>query len=320
MVKLNDFSAAAAFVKALKPKRNEKVLILTDNKSNRHAIRILKRYFEREKSEVLVNDRLPLGYRDDFPDFLLPQLEIADIIILAASGSWYHAKTRKIAKYNLGKRVVECYGLSLEMLRGGALTASPQEMRQTATAIMKLIKVPAKLKITSSFGTDFHCEINRAIIEDGDFSAPGTGGNLPAGEISFSLAPHSAQGRVIFDVSCDRAGSFSWVSLEIKDGNITAVKGKRIVQLKKDFKFYPALVNVAEVGIGINQQGIVGRAVLEDEKILGYVHLGFGNDTYFGGRIDGPHYDGVMSGATVVMSGRKLCLENYKRSSGIFAI
>ena len=64
---------------------------------------------------------------------------------------------------------------------------------------------------------------------------------------------------------------------------------------------------VAEFGIGTNDTARLKGCTLEDEKVLGTVHLAIGNNISFGGKNDvSIHLDGVVYNATVVIDGRKI--------------
>ena len=70
--------------------------------------------------------------------------------------------------------------------------------------------------------------------------------------------------------------------------------------------------NIAELGIGTNDQAIVTGAILEDEKVMGTVHIALGNNISMGGTCDvGIHLDGVILEPTVLVDG-KLIIEEGK--------
>ncbi len=62
--------------------------------------------------------------------------------------------------------------------------------------------------------------------------------------------------------------------------------------------------NVAELGIGTNDSARLTGNILEDEKILGTIHVAFGDNHSFGGNIRVPsHQDGVVMAPTVTIDG-----------------
>ena len=64
---------------------------------------------------------------------------------------------------------------------------------------------------------------------------------------------------------------------------------------------------VAEFGIGTNRNALISGYSLEDEKVLGTIHIAVGNNVSFGGDIKVPiHLDGVVYKASVEIDGRKI--------------
>ena len=60
--------------------------------------------------------------------------------------------------------------------------------------------------------------------------------------------------------------------------------------------------NIAEFGIGTNDSAKLSGVLLEDEKVLGTIHIALGNNTSMGGKINVPiHLDGVIKKPTVYL-------------------
>jgi len=67
------------------------------------------------------------------------------------------------------------------------------------------------------------------------------------------------------------------------------------------------IYNLGELGIGLNPKAKVTGNILEDEKVIGTVHVAVGNNLSFGGDNDVPlHLDGVVSEPTIDIDGRTL--------------
>ena len=65
--------------------------------------------------------------------------------------------------------------------------------------------------------------------------------------------------------------------------------------------------NVAELGIGTNEEAILIGNILEDEKILGTAHVAFGASAAIGGTVQVPiHLDCVVLEPTVEIDGEAL--------------
>ena len=65
--------------------------------------------------------------------------------------------------------------------------------------------------------------------------------------------------------------------------------------------------NLAELGVGTNERAQLTGQVLEDEKILGTVHIAFGASAGIGGTVTVPiHLDAVVLDATLDVDGRRV--------------
>ena len=65
--------------------------------------------------------------------------------------------------------------------------------------------------------------------------------------------------------------------------------------------------NVAELGIGTNEEATLTGNILEDEKILGTAHVAFGASAAIGGTVQVPvHLDCVVLEPTVEIDGEAI--------------
>jgi len=65
--------------------------------------------------------------------------------------------------------------------------------------------------------------------------------------------------------------------------------------------------NIAEFGIGTNDSAKLSGVLLEDEKVMGTIHIAVGNNVSMGGSVNVPiHLDGVVKKPTVWMDGKLL--------------
>ena len=69
----------------------------------------------------------------------------------------------------------------------------------------------------------------------------------------------------------------------------------------------PDGTNVAELGIGTNEEAILTGNILEDEKIFGTAHVAFGASAGIGGTVQVPvHLDAVVMEPTVEVDGETI--------------
>jgi leucyl aminopeptidase (aminopeptidase T) len=60
--------------------------------------------------------------------------------------------------------------------------------------------------------------------------------------------------------------------------------------------------NIAEFGIGTNDKAKLSGMLLEDEKVLGTVHIALGDNKTMGGKVHVPlHLDGVITNPTILV-------------------
>jgi leucyl aminopeptidase (aminopeptidase T) len=85
--------------------------------------------------------------------------------------------------------------------------------------------------------------------------------------------------------------------LTVHQGEVVAVVGEDPHRewLERKFAENARNRNIAELGIGTNDRATRADNVLEAEKILGTVHIAFGDNTGFGGIVSTPfHEDYVL--------------------------
>ncbi|MBF0275546.1 MAG: hypothetical protein HQK84_09980 [Nitrospinae bacterium] len=291
---MQKYKGAYGFMRSLGIKNNEKVVILTDSIALKEPINILSSVFKEHKAVVDIKEIIPDEFLDELPESFIDEIKAYDVVLFMAYQSWYHTKLRRDAKYVMKKRVAECYDPCVELLLDGAMTADFEEMDKVGNNIARKYKVGDTLHIASASGTDFSCKVQMVAVESGCYETSGSGGNLPAGEVSLGVVKGSGSGKIVFDVSFELVEPSELpVTLEVDGGCIVKATNKdnrSIMHL-----LTPETVkNIAEVGIGINDKALLGRTILEDEKKNGTAHVGIGSNIYFGGNIKGPHYDGVF--------------------------
>jgi leucyl aminopeptidase (aminopeptidase T) len=142
--------------------------------------------------------------------------------------------------------------------------------------------------------------------DDGDLSAPGAFGNLPCGE-GF-IAPLDGDGTIV-------AASLAALGLSETPATLT-MRGGQLVEARDGLgpEYIARLrahgdkgTNLAELGVGTNDRATLTGNVLEDEKILGTIHIAFGASAGIGGAVSVPiHLDVVVLDASLTIDGRQV--------------
>ncbi|MDR2181735.1 MAG: aminopeptidase [Treponema sp.] len=202
------------------------------------------------------------------------------------------------------------------------------ELRGRAAAINDILTRAAAVRVSAPGGTDMTLGLRgrAAKADDGNFSAPGSGGNLPAGESFISPENGTAEGVIVFD------GSISLhdrdiiiqnpIRCEVSGGFVTRVSGSdsearallaTVTLAEQDALRYesdgtlPAgqgavyarnARNIGELGIGLNPRARISGNMLEDEKAFRTCHFAIGHNY----DSDAPaliHLDGLVREPTI---------------------
>jgi leucyl aminopeptidase (aminopeptidase T) len=165
------------------------------------------------------------------------------------------------------------------------------------------------LKLTSALGTDAtFSSIGRKIISStGVLRTAGSWGNIPSGEVYFAPVEDISFGRIVCDASISGIGKIDEpITIDIENGMITKISGGKQAQEFNEMlsKVGGKAKAVAEFGVGTNPKAEISGFILEDEKVLGTVHIAFGNNISMEGSIDVPiHIDCIIKSPSFTVDG-----------------
>ena len=238
------------------------------------------------------------------PAAVAAALVACDVFIAPTTKSLSHTEARRAAS-EAGVRGATMPGATEEML-ARVMALDFERMATRSRAVAELLDRGASAHLTCANGTDLTLNLTgrAGAADDGDLTAPGAFGNLPAGE--GYIAPLDAIGRLVPSSLAGLGLAQERPALAIADGRLTDAEGAVGERFWKLLEPYGELgLNVAELGVGTNESATVTGNVLEDEKALGTVHVAFGASAGIGGTVSVPvHLDAVVTGATLVIDGR----------------
>lgn len=203
-------------------------------------------------------------------------------------------------------------------------------MRRNCANVKRLFDKAEEARITTRKGTDLVLGLRgrKGRLDDGDFSKPGSGGNLPAGETFVSPELGKGEGRLVFDgcISSDRGVILirKPITVTVKANMVTRISGGREAGLlratleratkttrrfaregrisKADLPGYLANIrNLGELGIGLNERARITGNMLEDEKVLKTCHIAIGSN-YDEDAKALIHLDGLVKNPTIDLS------------------
>ncbi|MBW8059759.1 MAG: aminopeptidase [Solirubrobacterales bacterium] len=236
----------------------------------------------------------------------------ADVVLAPTIQSISHTEARRAAT-EAGVRIASMPGVTEEML-ARVMGADMRRLRRQGAAVCAPLSAGSEARITCAHGSDLRLglEGRTAIADAGALRRRGAFGNLPCGEGFIAPVEGTAEGTLIVDGSIAGVGRVETpVSLTIRDGHLTeatGADGALLIELLT--KHGLEGTNVAELGIGTNEEAILSGNILEDEKILGTAHVAFGASAAIGGTVQVPvHLDCVILKPTVEIDDKVIVRE-----------
>jgi len=97
------------------------------------------------------------------------------------------------------------------------------------------------------------------------------------------------------------------IKMTVKEGVVTDIEGgdnaKQLAEILA--KVGGDAYNIAEFGVGTNESAQLSGLILEDEKVMGTIHIAVGDNMGFGGKVKVPlHLDGVVKSPDVYLDGK----------------
>jgi leucyl aminopeptidase (aminopeptidase T) len=200
-------------------------------------------------------------------------------------------------------------GLTVDYKKGASLTNKVATLVQKGSAVT--ISTPSGTILTMSI------KERQPMRDTGLFHKRGDFGNLPAGEVALAPVEGSTSGTLVIDSLVDTALGLSVtqpLKVAVKDGRARSLVGPDAAKLKSVLEAADKnAYNIAELGIGTNPKARLIGNVLEDEKVLGTVHIAVGDNTSFAGghTRSSIHLDGILLQPTVKIDER-LLMQNGK--------
>jgi leucyl aminopeptidase (aminopeptidase T) len=227
-----------------------------------------------------------------------------DVFIAPTTKSLSHTQARARAS-GAGARGATMPGVTGEMLER-VMAGDYERMVERSRTVGALLDAAAQARVRCPRGTDVTLELSGrpGLADDGVLTEPGAFGNLPAGE-GF-IAPLGGSGTIVASSLAGIGVSEDPAHLTMEDGRLVAAERGGGPELLAELRAHGELgTNLAELGVGTNESAMLTGNVLEDEKILGSVHLAFGASAGIGGTVSVPiHLDVVVMEATLEIDGR----------------
>jgi leucyl aminopeptidase (aminopeptidase T) len=243
------------------------------------------------------------------PDPVAAAMAAADVVLAPTIQSLSHTAARKKAS-EAGVRIGTLPGVTEDML-ARLMNTDLAEMRRRSWSVAEMLNRGVEARITCPNGSDLRLglEGRMAIADGGELSTRGAFGNLPCGEGFIAPIEGTVNGTLVVDGSIAEIGQVETpVALTIRDGHLVEATGSDGARLMELLTAHGEEgTNVAELGIGTNEEATLTGNILEDEKILGTAHVAFGASAAIGGTVQVPvHLDCVVLEPTIEIDGERI--------------
>ncbi len=233
-----------------------------------------------------------------------------DAVLAVTAKSVTHTAARRAATA-AGARVATMPGIT-EACLVRTMNADYRKIAERTIRVTELLTRARSAHLTTAAGTDLELPIGgiAAIASTGLIRERGQWGNLPSGEAYLRPEEGKTEGVLVVDGALAGIGTVGEpVRITVRAGLAADVSGGKEATAFAAMleKVGAAARNVAELGVGTNDRAVLTGKILEDEKILGTVHVAFGNNTSMGGSVDVPfHVDGIVLKPTLTLDGEAL--------------
>jgi leucyl aminopeptidase (aminopeptidase T) len=282
---------------------HERILVITDE-----PLRILGYSLWKAAKDfghdVLLTEILPRKSNGEEPPAEVAELmKKFDVVFCPTSKSLTHTDARRSASAS-GVRIATLPGVTEEIMVR-CMNADYNAIARRTVVLCTMMEQTSVIRVTSPAGTDITLPIKgrSAHASSGLFRVKGQSGNLPTGEAYLAPLEHQSNGRFVVDGSMASVGIVTTpITITVKDGYATEITGgSEADQLKKLLEPHGKdAYNVAEFGIGTNDKAIITGKIIEDEKVLGTIHIALGDNKSMGGTVRvASHLDGLVKSPTV---------------------
>ena len=228
--------------------------------------------------------------------------EVPRVIVGLSRYSTTHTRFRSFAT-GIGKARYASMPIFDPLMFAGPMAVDWREVARKTGACAAVLNKAARVVVRGANGTYLRMDLGGRTChpDDGLLHTPGKYGNLPAGEAFLAPLEGTAQGVLVAEWSqTDKLARP--MALWVRDGLLHEVEGDGPAAdlLRRKIKESPLNANVAELGVGTNPGAKRPDNILESEKILGTIHVAFGDNHGFGGKVATPfHQDYVVFKASL---------------------
>jgi aminopeptidase len=297
-------AATVAIRDCLGTRPDESVLVVTDEplRAIGYALHRAARGLARD---VLLVEMVPRASNGEEPPAEVAGLMArTDVVLCATSKSLTHTEARRAASA-AGARVATLPGVT-EAIMVRCMNADYGRIAERTERLRERLDRASTIRVQAPGGTDIVMPIapgRRALASTGLIREKGQWGNLPTGEAYLAPLEGQSQGIVVVDGSMAGVGMTGTpIRITVRDGYAEEISGgDEAARLRALLAPHGRDARtLAEFGIGTNDRAILTGVILEDEKVMGTIHIAFGDNKSMGGSVRvASHLDGLVRSPSV---------------------
>ncbi len=294
-------------------KQGENVVIITDEPKRRIGLAFWEIACELGADAIFCEIIPRKTNGAEPPRAVAALLKECDVFMIPTSKSMTHTDARRASCKN-GGRGATLPSITEDTMKR-TLRADYGKIRELTSRVAAKIQGAKEARVITALGTDitFSIEGRKCLEDTGIITEKGSSTNLPAGEAYLAPVEGTARGRIVADGSCAGVGMINEpIVLEVSGGFATDITGgaeaKALIELTAPFGRDGR--NIAELGIGTNDKAQLTGSALEDEKVMGTVHIALGDNISMGGKVSlQSHLDMIIKAPTLLIDGKELLKE-----------
>ncbi|HLF13390.1 MAG TPA: aminopeptidase [Bacteroidota bacterium] len=292
----------------LKP--GERALVITDEPLRTLGYACAQAAKDLGNTVVLVEIPVAASNGEEPPPEVADIMKKFDVVLCPTSKSLTHTDSRRAASAG-GVRIATLPGVTEEIMVR-CMNADYNKIADRTFKLCAMLEKTTAIRVKAAAGTDITMPIGgrTAHASSGLFRERGQWGNLPTGEAYLAPVEGVSEGVVVVDGSMAGVGMVRTpIRIEVRKGYAEEITGgeeaKKLIALiephGRDAR------TVAEFGIGTNDRAILTGKIIEDEKVMGTIHIAFGDNKSMGGSVRvASHLDGLIKQPDVWFDDRQI--------------
>jgi len=281
-------------------KPGEKVAIVTDYNKIEIAKMLAAAVTETGAEPVLMVMAPREAHGMEPPPIISSALLAADVIFTPTEKSLGQTVAISEARKK-GARIVILSEITEDLLKSGPIEADFVAQEPLCEKLADLLTKAKGAKVITRRGTNITMSLEgrNGRVLSGLIWNPGDFGSPPNIEASICPMEGTAEGIIVIDGSIAGIGKLTSPLKEtVEKGLVVKIEGgpeastlRKTLESAQDVYAY----NIAELGIGLNPKSKLTGFLLEDESILGSIHIALGTNIFMGGKVKSlMHIDQIM--------------------------